>query len=139
MWHDRRHMITPSFHFSILNGFSEVMSEQASIMVQQLAKEADTGRYFDIFHYITLCALDIIMETAMGVSIGAQVSGEENDYVKAVYKMTNMLAARSLKPWLLFEFILNMTEEGRIQKEQLAILHGSLLLVTSVLLIVVYY
>lgn len=58
-WRQRRKMLTPTFHFSILMDFLEVMNEQANILVEKLAKHAGKGP-FNCFSHITLCALDII-------------------------------------------------------------------------------
>lgn len=52
-------MLTPTFHFSILADFLEVMNEQAEILVEKLAKQAGKGP-FNCFSHVTLCALDII-------------------------------------------------------------------------------
>ena len=52
-------MLTPTFHFSILLEFLEVMNEQADILVEKLGREVGEGP-FDCFQTITLCALDII-------------------------------------------------------------------------------
>lgn len=52
-------MLTPTFHFSILTEFLEVMNEQAEILVEKLEKQAGKGP-FNCFNHITLCALDII-------------------------------------------------------------------------------
>lgn len=52
-------MLTPTFHFSILTDFLEVMNEQAEILVEKLGKQAGKGP-FNCFSHITLCALDII-------------------------------------------------------------------------------
>lgn len=52
-------MLTPTFHFSILTDFLEVMNEQADILVEKLEKQAGKGP-FNCFSHITLCALDII-------------------------------------------------------------------------------
>lgn len=60
-------MLTPTFHFKILNDFVGVFHDQASIMVKKLSQVAD-GKEFDIFNYITLCALDIICGNAFVLS-----------------------------------------------------------------------
>jgi cytochrome P450 len=58
-WHTHRKMITPTFHFKILDTFVEVFSEKSKILISKLQKEVgSTG--FDVYPYITHCALDII-------------------------------------------------------------------------------
>ncbi len=53
-------MLTPTFHFRILNDFIDVFNEQTSILVDKLEEHADDGKAFNIFPLITLCVLDII-------------------------------------------------------------------------------
>jgi cytochrome P450 family 4 len=52
-------MITPTFHFSILDSFVEVFSEKSEILISKLQKEVGS-QGFDVYPYITKCALDII-------------------------------------------------------------------------------
>jgi hypothetical protein len=52
-------MITPTFHFKILDGFVEVFSEKSKILISKLQKEVGS-KGFDVYPYITHCALDII-------------------------------------------------------------------------------
>jgi hypothetical protein len=52
-------MITPTFHFKILDGFVDVFSEKSQILINELQKEVGS-KGFDVDHYVTLCALDII-------------------------------------------------------------------------------
>ena len=61
-------MLTPTFHFSILTDFLEVMNEQAEILVDKLDKQAGKGP-FNCFSYVTLCALDIICGEYMYIFI----------------------------------------------------------------------
>ena len=58
-WHTHRKMITPTFHFKILDNFVEVFSEKSEILVDKLRKEVGS-QGFDVYPYITKCALDII-------------------------------------------------------------------------------
>jgi hypothetical protein len=53
-------MLTPSFHFEILNDFLHVMNEQAEIMVDILVKQSKTNKSVDIFQRLAKCALDVI-------------------------------------------------------------------------------
>ena len=52
-------MITPTFHFKILDNFVEVFAEKSEILVKKLSKEVGS-QGFDVYPYITKCALDII-------------------------------------------------------------------------------
>lgn len=58
-WHSHRKLITPTFHFRILDIFVEVFVEKSDILVKKLLSK--TGeKDFDIYPFITHCALDII-------------------------------------------------------------------------------
>lgn len=81
-WHRRRKMLTPGFHFRILSEFQKPMEENCDILIGQLSSLAD-GNEFDIYPYITLFALDVICETAMGIQKHA-LSNSDSEYVKAV-------------------------------------------------------
>nr|XP_003221648.2 PREDICTED: cytochrome P450 4V2 [Anolis carolinensis] len=120
-WRSRRKMLTPTFHFAILLDFLDVMNEQASILVQKLEKHVDKEP-FDCFLYITLCALDIICETAMGKNIGAQ-NNKDSEYVRAVYRMSDLIHHRQKSPWLWSDFIYSICQEGRDHSKNLKILH----------------
>lgn len=81
-WFTRRKIITPTFHFKILQQFIEVFNYQNQIFVNKL-KPLANGKPFDIYNVVTLMSLDIISQTAMGVELHAQ-SNESSEYVKAV-------------------------------------------------------
>lgn len=57
-WHQRRKIITPAFHFKILEQFVEMMDRHGDIFVEKL-KKID-GKEVDIFPLISLYALDVI-------------------------------------------------------------------------------
>lgn len=57
-WHSRRKVITPTFHFKILEQFVEVFDKHSAIFVNNLAKFK--GQQIDVFPQVTLCALDVI-------------------------------------------------------------------------------
>lgn len=59
-WHSRRKIITPAFHFKILEQFVEIFDQQSALMVQNLYDKADGKTAIDMFPVICLTALDII-------------------------------------------------------------------------------
>lgn len=58
-WRSRRKMLTPTFHFRILNDFVDVFNQQTDVLLSKLQLKVDKGP-FNIFQDIALCALDII-------------------------------------------------------------------------------
>ncbi|XP_016064466.1 PREDICTED: cytochrome P450 4V2, partial [Miniopterus natalensis] len=121
-WRSRRKMLTPTFHFTILENFLDIMNEQANILVHKLEKHVN-GEAFNCFFYITLCALDIICETAMGKSIDAQTN-DDSEYVRAVYRMSDVVHKRMKTFWLWPNLLYAMFKEGREHKRTLQILHN---------------
>ncbi|XP_068134766.1 cytochrome P450 4V2-like [Hyperolius riggenbachi] len=121
-WRSRRKMITPTFHFAILAEFLEVMNEQSKILVDKLKTRAGKGS-FNCFMDITLCALDIICETAMGTKIQAQ-DNSDSDYIKAIYEMSDIIHRRQKMPWLWPDFVYSRLQVGKTHDKNLKILHA---------------
>ena len=59
-WRNRRKILTPAFHFKILEDFIDVFVEQSLVLVKKLKREVGNESGFNIFPYVTLCTLDII-------------------------------------------------------------------------------
>lgn len=58
-WLARRKIITPAFHFSILEDFVSIFDHHTSILVEKLRGHEGQGDV-DIFPMTALCALDVI-------------------------------------------------------------------------------
>ncbi|XP_053678283.1 cytochrome P450 4d2-like [Anopheles nili] len=92
-WFHRRKIITPTFHFKILDNFATVFNQEAEILIQKMRLHADSGREFDIYEPISLYALDSICITSMGVEINAQ-EDPTNQYVRDVKRMSELILLR---------------------------------------------
>ncbi|XP_077506394.1 uncharacterized protein LOC144115765 [Amblyomma americanum] len=121
-WRRRRKMLTPAFHFRILEDFIPVFNEQAVIFVKNL-KEQQNKKYIDIVPLVTLCTLDIICETAMGVKVDAQLNSNSH-YVRSLYEVGETFMARVMRPWLWPNYVFYMSSFGRKFKDNLAQLHN---------------
>ncbi|CAH1183090.1 unnamed protein product [Phaedon cochleariae] len=118
-WRKRRKMLTPSFHFSILENFVDIFDRQGDIFVKELEREAGKPS-FDIYPYVTRCTLDIICEAAMGISINSQKQGSP-EYTSAVKTVCSIIIDRSFSPLSpsVYPFTLNHYNE----KKALKVLH----------------
>ncbi|KAH8386531.1 hypothetical protein KR093_001160 [Drosophila rubida] len=99
-WHSMRKIITPTFHFNILEQYIDVFDRQCNVLVEKLKPLANDQQAINIYPYMGLAALDIIGEAAMGVSINAQMD-VDSPVVQAVKDVTNTLATRFVRPVLL--------------------------------------
>lgn len=123
-WFQHRKLITPTFHFHILDGFCDVFAENSQELVELLRPHADTGKPVNLFPFIGKVALDIICETAMGVKVNAQSEGEENIYVKAVCELSRLFVERLVRPWYHVDFLWYRSQLARENKNALDIVHN---------------
>nr|CAD7432281.1 unnamed protein product [Timema monikensis] len=86
-WHFCRKLLTPAFHFKILEEFIPIFNKNSSIFVEKLSEYVDKD-CVPINKLVSLCTLDIICETAMGTCIHAQTSSE-NEYPNIFIGQTN--------------------------------------------------
>ncbi|GAB6023156.1 Cytochrome P450 4V2 [Chamberlinius hualienensis] len=122
-WLTDRKMLTPTFHFQILNTFMDIFNKKSEILVENLRCHADNNDTFDLFPNITLCTLDAICEAAMGKDIKAQTQ-KDSAYVKAIVDMSEIAAHRITSPWLLFPAVYYFTRWYKREKQCLEILHN---------------
>ncbi|XP_065366480.1 cytochrome P450 4d2-like [Calliphora vicina] len=116
-WHSRRKIITPTFHFKILEQFVEIFDQQSSVMVKKLYEKADGKSVIDIFPVVCLCALDIIAETAMGVKVNAQEK-PGLEYVQAIASLSRIMADRFVMPTQRTDFLFRLTAPKQYQESQ---------------------
>uniref|UniRef100_A0AAT9UTP0 Cytochrome P450 4NU1 short isoform n=1 Tax=Maconellicoccus hirsutus TaxID=177089 RepID=A0AAT9UTP0_MACHI len=117
-WRVHRKLLTPTFHFKILENSIEIIHRNVNILKNSLEREVGSGE-FDIHSYIEKCSLDIIIETAMGIKMNVQTSNEAKSYLNAVKSVTNISVSRIFKVWLQPEFFYKMSNYSKIFDESL--------------------
>ncbi|KAI9563274.1 hypothetical protein GHT06_010732 [Daphnia sinensis] len=126
LWRSRRKLLTPAFHFTILKSYFGVFNEQSRILsgiFEGLCRSFPEGKgEIEVYPYITRCSLDIICEASMGTSIGAQT--QDSDYVRAVYRMGQLIMEKMQKPWLNYPWIFSQSALGREHNRLLETLHA---------------
>lgn len=58
-WFNRRRVITPTFHFKILEQFFEVFIKHNKILLKKIESKAD-GKIFDIFPFVTASVMNAL-------------------------------------------------------------------------------
>ncbi|KAL4714471.1 hypothetical protein ACJJTC_017766 [Scirpophaga incertulas] len=119
-WRSHRKLIAPTFHLNVLKSFIDLFNANSRAVVDKLKKESGA---FDCHDYMSECTVEILLETAMGVSKSTQdQSGFE--YAMAVMKMCDILHLRHTKIWLRPELIFNFTQYAKNQSKLLDVIHG---------------
>ncbi|XP_061388494.1 probable cytochrome P450 4e1, partial [Musca vetustissima] len=96
-WHKRRKMITPSFHFKILQDFHITMTANAGKFAEKLKEVSRDGAAFDFQKLVHNLTLDVMCETAMGVPINA-MDNPHSEFVKALDFITEICLMRMFNP-----------------------------------------
>lgn len=120
-WRSRRKLLTPAFHFRILEDFLPAVNDQSNVLVRKLG-ELGKDCSCDIVPLITLCALDIICDTIMGYTINAQ-SNEHSDYVQAIQVLGHSFTRRIESPLYWIDAIFRLSKPGRLFHQKIGELH----------------
>ncbi|XP_071646079.1 cytochrome P450 4C1-like [Temnothorax longispinosus] len=121
-WHSRRKILTPTFHFNILQHFIQILFEEGENMIRSL-KNAGGTVVKDLEPFIDDTFTNAFAETAMGTSLRG-LGDFQQQYREAVHRMGKLFTYRLLRQWLHSDWIFSLTSKGREQKKILKILHG---------------
>ncbi|XP_046600021.1 uncharacterized protein LOC107223264 [Neodiprion lecontei] len=123
-WHQQRKLITPTFHFNIMDEYSVVMFEKAEILKECIESELknNPNAPIDVFDFLTRCALDIICEAAMGVNINAQTD-QDAEYSTALHGITTQAVDRIFRPLLHYDWLYYHTRDGKKFKRTVETAH----------------
>lgn len=113
-WKMSRKLLTPAFHFKILEQFFPIMKRNANIFIHSLEEEMirNKGIIKDYSTHALSCALNVICEAAMGIQLDHK-SSQDVRFVEDMGHLGDFLVTRSLFPWLYPEFIFLRTKLGR--------------------------
>ncbi|EGK97046.1 AGAP001076-PD [Anopheles gambiae str. PEST] len=120
-WRQHRKLIAPTFHLNVLKSFIDLFNENSRLVVKKMQKE--NGKVFDCHDYMSECTVEILLETAMGVSKKTQ-DQSGYDYAMAVMKMCDILHLRHRKMWLYPDLFFNLTQYAKKQVKLLNTIHS---------------
>ena len=67
-WKKDRRLLTPAFHFQILDDFFEVYNRNANIFVEQINLQLANGSEVDVYPMVSRCTLDVISGLSLNSS-----------------------------------------------------------------------
>ncbi|XP_971423.2 cytochrome P450 4C1 isoform X1 [Tribolium castaneum] len=118
-WQTRRKVLTPAFHFNILQQFLPIFNEETV----KLIKNIKNDQPIDVIPPVTQFTLLSIAETSMGVKLDASPKSCD-DYKNAIHVFGYALTYRLGRPWLHNPFVFfNLTRLGHLTKKSIKILH----------------
>ncbi|KAK7579864.1 hypothetical protein V9T40_000493 [Parthenolecanium corni] len=121
LWHHRRQILTPAFHFSTLEKFFDPIVENSRLMVRMLESEIDSPK-FDLVPFITDCSLHNICETAMGVKM-SETSEVKKKYLENVQTFLESVYYRTMNPFIHLDAMYKLTNTYKKTKQAVEEMH----------------
>uniref|UniRef100_A0A336M3X1 CSON009398 protein n=1 Tax=Culicoides sonorensis TaxID=179676 RepID=A0A336M3X1_CULSO len=114
-WYKLRKLLTPAFHFQILERFVQIFEEQADVLIEKMTK-LPGGVMEDAFDDFHAYALDVISESAMGIKLNSQTD-PNSKFVQANTQMLFSIYERMIHPQYRNEFIWKLSSTYKKQVE----------------------
>ncbi|XP_072761647.1 cytochrome P450 4C1-like isoform X3 [Anoplolepis gracilipes] len=121
-WQTRRKILTPTFHFNILNQFVDILIKESNCMTKSL-KDAGGIVVKDLSSFVSEHTLNAICETAMGISL-QNLDESQQQYRNAINDIIQLIVYRVFRPWFYNDLLFSLSPQGKKQKKLLKILHG---------------
>ncbi|CAG9771867.1 unnamed protein product [Ceutorhynchus assimilis] len=120
-WKMARKIITPAFHFKILEKFVDQFEESSAVFIDILGREVGKDSV-DVHDLVSNLALDVICQTAMGIQLNIQ-SGSHDEYRKAVSGMCKIVVERAFNPLKTENWSYYFSKDYQNEKQYVKILH----------------
>ncbi|KAK7579861.1 hypothetical protein V9T40_000490 [Parthenolecanium corni] len=120
-WHHRRRLLTPAFHFTILEKFFGAIVANSKLLVTKLDSKTNLPK-FNIVPYLTECSLLNICETAMGVKMDKEIHLRD-DYLKSSHIYNETMFDRMMNPLLHPAALFRLSSKYKRQMDAVELLH----------------
>uniref|UniRef100_A0A1A9VMJ7 ABC transmembrane type-2 domain-containing protein n=1 Tax=Glossina austeni TaxID=7395 RepID=A0A1A9VMJ7_GLOAU len=119
-WHLRRKMLTPAFHFNILQTFNEIFKEESLKLLEKLNHlQHDRINVSDL---VDEFSLNNVCETALGVKL-TDIAGDI-EYRAAIHNVEAILVERACNPLMYYGIIFYLFGQYRKCKHYVEIAHN---------------
>ncbi|KAJ8915092.1 hypothetical protein NQ315_014347 [Exocentrus adspersus] len=117
-WQNRRKILTPAFHFSILQEFIHIFNRETENLLKVLETECDKP-YTNVIKPITEFTLNSVGETSLGINL----SQGNRSYKQAIHIFGHILTKRIVRPWYRSKFIYKHSLLAQEEKNVVKVLH----------------
>ncbi|XP_039304763.1 cytochrome P450 4c21-like [Solenopsis invicta] len=114
IWTGHRKMIAPIFKTVNLRKFVDIFVEEASMLTEELEKVEHNENEIFFLKPLEKCALKIACGTMIGIKVEENILDKT---VEAFERMKEIIRARFRNPFLIPDFIFNLTSMGKMQRE----------------------
>ncbi|XP_060604425.1 cytochrome P450 4A7-like [Ruditapes philippinarum] len=111
-WERNRKLLTPAFHFNILNGYVIVMNSVEDILMETFTDAAKNDEPVDIFPHVCRASLDTMLRCSLSYEEDLQ-STTVSEYLNIVKRLSQINWERSLNLSLLSDTMFNLSSLGR--------------------------
>lgn len=126
-WKARRRIISPAFHFSILNDFIPIFAQCAGRLADRLQDEHHRNGFVrDLMGPVERTALEVVSQTSIGITLDAIEGGSEDrlalDYSKSLAAVVNGAFERTFNPFWSWDFVFYRSRTGRLYRKSVKLL-----------------
>lgn len=118
-WHFRRKLLTPAFHFNILQKFLDIFKDETSLFIDKISQHIDEN--ISLSNFIPDFALNNICETALGIKL-REIHGSE-EYRKAIHYVETVIVERVANPLMYWNIVFFIFGKYRLHEHHLKIAH----------------
>ncbi|XP_055920879.1 probable cytochrome P450 4ac1 [Eupeodes corollae] len=119
-WHGRRKLLTPAFHFNVLQSFIEIFKEESQKFLKIL--ETNVDKELSLVNVIPRFTLNTVCETAMGVKLDNLSEGDE--YRNHISELETRLIKRTFNPLYYYDWIYKTFGDYEEYSKHLKIVHN---------------
>ena len=116
-WFRHRRMLTPAFHYNILESFMSVYESATRVMLQQWEEAAQKDGYIVLQNSVPYLSLDILLQCIGSLETECQIEKENLQYVRDVQDLTEISLKRYSNPLYMLDWYFYCTKYGRVYKK----------------------
>ncbi|XP_064601169.1 cytochrome P450 4A25-like [Liolophura sinensis] len=123
-WERNRKLLTPAFHFNVLQPYIKVYNDAVDNLLPKFHKASKTAESFEVFDPMALCTLDVMLRCAFSYEDNIQRKAGLHPYVRAVKRLANLISNRGLKPHMRIDWLYALTTDGKEFNQLCDYVHG---------------